>query len=350
LRDYVAALLAPRDRNKTLTALAEAEPVTGASHREVQRLQWFVSQSPWEHEPVNDRRIDLLTAESATAPHGGGALLLDDSGDRKSGHATAYVSRQYIGSRAQVGNGIVAVTAAWADERVYYPLHTVPYQPAPTLPQGRADPVFRTQGQLAAGLVARARAKGIAFRALVADCFYGPSQSPHFIAELDRAAIPYVVAVKPNTPLMTETGRTRTPARAVRQMRFTSPSRPGRWRRVTRRHRDGHTDTWWAVELTLGRYGPTRRHRMIVASSDPVTLPPTSTWYLVTDLPRRARKNCPLPPAEVAGIVGLYGLRGWIEQDYKHVKHELGRSDFQVRSGQAIQRHWTLVNVAFSFC
>lgn len=41
-----------------------------------------------------------------TAPHDGGALFPDDSGDRKSGHATAYVSRQYLGSRGQVRNGI----------------------------------------------------------------------------------------------------------------------------------------------------------------------------------------------------------------------------------------------------
>jgi hypothetical protein len=29
LRDYLQGLLAPRDRNKTLTALAGAEPVSG---------------------------------------------------------------------------------------------------------------------------------------------------------------------------------------------------------------------------------------------------------------------------------------------------------------------------------
>jgi hypothetical protein len=72
LRDYVAALLAPRDRNKTLTSLAK---------------------------PV-------------TAPHDGGALFPDDSGARKSGHATASVSHQYLGSRGQVGKGIVAAATA----------------------------------------------------------------------------------------------------------------------------------------------------------------------------------------------------------------------------------------------
>jgi hypothetical protein len=45
LRDYLQGLLLPRDRNKTLTGLAGAEPITGAQHREVQRLQWFLSES-----------------------------------------------------------------------------------------------------------------------------------------------------------------------------------------------------------------------------------------------------------------------------------------------------------------
>ncbi|MEV7237451.1 transposase [Streptomyces sp. NPDC051020] len=60
-----------------------------------------------------------------TAPHDGGALFPDDSGDRKSGHATAYVSRQYPGSRGQVQNGMVATTTARADERVHYPSQTI---------------------------------------------------------------------------------------------------------------------------------------------------------------------------------------------------------------------------------
>ena len=47
-RDYLAGLLAPRDRNKTLTALAGAEPVTGAQHPAVQRLQFFLSESRWD--------------------------------------------------------------------------------------------------------------------------------------------------------------------------------------------------------------------------------------------------------------------------------------------------------------
>ena len=39
--EYLAGLLAPRDRNKTPMALAGTEPVAGAQHPAVQRLQFF---------------------------------------------------------------------------------------------------------------------------------------------------------------------------------------------------------------------------------------------------------------------------------------------------------------------
>jgi SRSO17 transposase len=81
-RDYLQGLLLPRDRNKTLTGLVGAEPITGAQHREVQRLQWFLSESAWDHQQVNQRRVQLLRQDPATTPHDRGALVIDDTGDR----------------------------------------------------------------------------------------------------------------------------------------------------------------------------------------------------------------------------------------------------------------------------
>jgi SRSO17 transposase len=94
-REYLAGLLAPRDRNKTLTALAGAEPVTGAQLPAVQRLQFFLSESRWDPDRVNERRLELLLKDPATAPHEAGVLVIDDSGDRKDGIKTAHVGRQY---------------------------------------------------------------------------------------------------------------------------------------------------------------------------------------------------------------------------------------------------------------
>ena len=55
--------------------------MTGAGHPAVQRLQFFLSESRWDHEQVNARRLELLLADPATAPHGGGVLVIDDSGE-----------------------------------------------------------------------------------------------------------------------------------------------------------------------------------------------------------------------------------------------------------------------------
>jgi hypothetical protein len=50
-------LLLPRDRHKTLTGLVGSEPVVGAQAAAVQRLQFFLSEPPWEAEAVNARRL-----------------------------------------------------------------------------------------------------------------------------------------------------------------------------------------------------------------------------------------------------------------------------------------------------
>jgi SRSO17 transposase len=93
-RACLQGLLLPRDRHKTLTGLAGAEPITGAQHREVQRLQWLLTESTWDHEQGNDQRVRLLCQDPATGPHDAGVLVIDGTGDRKDGTATAHVARQ----------------------------------------------------------------------------------------------------------------------------------------------------------------------------------------------------------------------------------------------------------------
>src|SRR5512132_3466873 len=346
LRDYVQGLLLPRDRNKPLTGLAAAEPVVGAQHREVQRLQWFLSESTWDHQQVNQRRVRLLCQDPATAPNDRGVLVIDDTGDRKDGTATAHVARQYLGSVGKIDNGIVAVTSLWADERCYWPVHAVPYTPASRLAAGKRDPGFRTKPQLAVELVHAARQAGIGFRAVVADCFYG--DNPGFAEALVAAKVPFVLALKPRKGTWAPAEQAHTPVEAAGELGWRSPNRPGQRRRIQRRFRDGHTETWWAADAQLGGFGPDRRLRLVVASTDPARLPGHSSWYLLTNLPRPAGRRA--QPADLAEVVRLSGLRNWVEQGYKQVKGELGWADFQVRSDRAIRRHWTLVCCAFSFC
>jgi hypothetical protein len=284
-------------------------------------------------------------------------LVVDDSGDRKDGRATAHVARQYLGSVGKTDNGIVAVSTLWADERVYYPVHVAPYTPAGRLPGGRDDPGFATKPEIAADLVERAVTSGVRFAAVVADCIYGPSETITLVAALEAAGLPYVLALRPHMKTWAPAEAAHSPIEAAEDLGWRSRRRPGGWQPVTRRFRDGHAETWWAGDARLVGWGPDQPARLVVATTDPATLPERNTWYLVTNRPhpdheagrRHAASSSP-PPADLAEVVRCYGLRNWVEQSYKQVKHELGWADFQVRSDLAIRRHYTLVCCAFSFC
>ena len=350
-REYLAGLLAPRDRNKTLTALAGAEPVAGAQHRSVQRLQFFLSESRWDPERVNDRRLELLLSDPSTAPHGGGVLVIDDSGDRKDGSRTAHVGHQWLGRYGKTDNGVVTVTTVWADERLYYPVDAVPYTPAGHFARGKSDPAFRTRLAIGAELAVRARAAGFAFRAVAADSAYGDQDG--FRGELAEAGLPFVMALKPRHGTWAYGQDAHTPVDAARVLAWDGPDDPGDWRPVTRTFRDGHAETWWAADATLGWRGPDGLTRLVVATADPGTLPGKATWYLAISLPRPGgprEADSDHPAADLAEVVRIYRIRHWVEQGYKQVKDELGWADFQVRSDIAIRRHQVLVTCAFSFC
>ena len=351
-RDYLTGLLAPRDRNKTLTGLAGSEPVKGAQHAAVQRLQHFLSQSTWDPDEVNRRRLELLINDPATAPQGCGVIAIDDSGDRKDGTATAHVGRQWLGRYGKTDNGIVTVTTVWADERVYYPLHAEPYTPASHFVKKQADPQFRTKLQIATDLIGKALAAGVVCRAVVADSFYGDHDPLR--GELSRSGLGFVMALKPSRGSWQYGAEAYTPKDAARAVPWGGPDDPGCWHPVVRRFRDGRTETWWATDARLGWWGPDGHTRLVIATTDPQTLPDKATWYLATNLPRPGGPH-DIPdaahePAGLTEVVRLYGIRHWIEQSYKQVKDELGWADFQVRSAIAIRRHQTLVHCAFSFC
>jgi len=240
-RVYLEGLLAPRDRDKTLTTLAAAAPVVGAPHPAVQGLQCFLSEPTWQATARPDRRLALRVHDPVLALHAAGVLGLDASGDRKAGRHTAQVARQNRGSVGKGDNGIVAISTLGAGERVYYPLHVQPYTPASRFPRRKLDPVFRTKPQLAVALVAAAVAAGVPFRAAVAGCAYGDSDA--FQDGMWEAPLPYVLALKPSQGTWGPAEAAHSPEGAARRLRWNGPQEPVDWRPLVRRFRDGHRET-----------------------------------------------------------------------------------------------------------
>ena len=350
-RRYLEGLLLPTERNKTLTALANTEPVAGAQRKEAQSLQWFLSESGWAPPEVNERRLELLFADAATVPDEDGVLVIDEHGDRKWGKKTAHVGNQWLGNIGKTDNGVVSVSSLCADERVYYPLEVEPYTPKHHFEKGKSDPRFRTKLKIAQELVQRSVAKGVSFRAVVADSFYGEDED--FKQALSGLGVGYVLALKESHSWWHKEGTIGALWEAALAAGWKNAEDPGEWRRVVRTFQDGHQETWWALEVQAGPYSHQKARRALVVTTDPERLPHLGTWYLTTNLPApgfEEESRLPLAPASVAEVVRLYGLRMWVEQSYKQVKHALGWSDYQVRSDLAIRRHWQLVFCAFSFC
>jgi SRSO17 transposase len=281
----------------------------------------------------------VLDAVSERHTHAEGVLIIDETGDRKRGRGIVLAANQHIGKLGHTANGVVSVTSHWADGRRHVPLGVKPYRPAARLAEGKADPAFHTKPELAWDLIEEARAAGIPFRVVVADCVYG--ENPKLEGRLYAARIGYILALRPNrgTWQFVEDEAIPpafTPAEAAARL----PAE--RWQRTVRLDSHGEELVRRVAELELGTaYGPTRSVRLIAATDDPATLKADATWFMAT--------NLPVAEASPAEVYRLYSLRDWIEHYYKPAKHELGWADFQVRSERAIVRHWQLVMLAFTF-
>jgi SRSO17 transposase len=225
-----------------VTALANTEPVAGAQRKEAQGLQWLLSESSWDPAEINARRIELLGAESGTAPNERGVLVIDEHGDRKWGEKTAHVGKQYLANIGKVQGGVVSVSSLWADEGAYYPLEVEPYTPAHHFEGGKDDPGFRTKLKIARQLVERSVDAGLPFRAVVADSFYGEDEE--FKMALGNLGVGYVLSLKRSHCWWHKEGEVGALREAAEAAGWHGEDEPGRWVKVVREFRDGHREDW----------------------------------------------------------------------------------------------------------
>lgn len=332
-RYYLSGLVVPIETNKHLRGIAAA-----VSEANVESLQHFLVDAPWSATALNAQRLALLQDHPLTRWHAGGVLIIDETGDRKKGKASAYVSRQYLGSIGKIDNGVVSVSSHWADEHVHYPLNVLPYTAAERLPEGKNNPQFATKPQLAQQLIEEARQAGVLFRAVVGDSFYGEHYKlTHWLRD---EHIPFVLALKPTHEIRQyvpdwDNPPPFSPQEAAQRLPVE------KWQAFQRTFADGHQATWYVADLEWGYFGPERPWRLVAFTADPTTLNPDQTSYLYT--------NIPASQAPAAEIARLYSLREWIEVFYRQAKGELGWHDWQIRQGQAIVRHWQFVFCAYSF-
>jgi hypothetical protein len=179
---YVTALV---------SGLAKRNGWTIAGHagdRAPDRAQRLLSRAAWDtFAAMGVAGRFAVTGLQEAARRGGrrGGLVigaLDETGQEKTGTATAGVQRQYLGCAGKAANGINTVHLAYVREGAGHALigarQWVPRAQIEDLVRSvrtglPPDLVFRTQGQLAIDLAAGAPADGIAFDFFCGDEVYG---------------------------------------------------------------------------------------------------------------------------------------------------------------------------------
>ncbi len=128
-----------------------------------QSLHHFLTESPWEVEAVREQRFQLILKSLRGRKI---QLIIDETGDRKKGKKTDYVSRQYIGNLGKVENGIVAVTAYGLIEGMTVILTFEIYKPKKRLKEGD---IYRSKPEIAAQMIRDLKARGFEVSLVLAD-------------------------------------------------------------------------------------------------------------------------------------------------------------------------------------
>ncbi|MEV6298599.1 IS701 family transposase [Actinoplanes sp. NPDC051861] len=340
-----------------------------------QALNHFVTNSPWQVEPVRQRIAAL--ADQAIGP---AAWAIDDTGLLKCGTASPCVARQYTGTVGKVTNCQIAVSVSMVTDTASCPVDWRLFLPEswdPASPKATADVharrrragigdgvAHREKWRLALDMIDELLWWGHRPPLIVADCGYG--DAAEFRHALTERRLPYLVQVSGRlTAYPAATTRTAgeyagvgsypTPryhhaAPTLTELITTGPARPRRvtWRPGSRL-RAGR-QVLMSSHFVFTRVRPAGRtllsaHRgedlpecWLITEWPPGSPEPIKYW--LSDLPATTAKRT---------LIRWAKLRWRIEHDYREVKTGLGLDHYEGRTWQGWHHHVTLVSAAHIF-
>ena len=329
---YLKGLLGPVERKNGWQL---AEYAGDATPDGVQRL---LGVYHWDADQVRDDLREYVV-EHLGDP--GGVLVVDETGFLKQGKKSVGVKRQYSGTAGQVENCQIGVFlayggrggAAFLDRELYLPQEWAEdgeRRREGGVPQ---DVVFRTKGQLAQQMIARAVAADVPFGWVTGDTVYGNDR--RLRRWLEEQSRPYVLAVKSNEPLWADTGRSAAQV-AARELAQQIPD-----------------DQWQRLSAGEGSKGP-RYYDWSRVPIRPWSEPDQAHWLLVrrsiNDPEDLAYYACfGAGDVSLAELVRVAGTRWIIEDAFKEAKQEVGLDEYEVRRWVGWYRHITLALLVHAF-
>ncbi|OKJ25822.1 IS701 family transposase [Streptomyces sp. CB01580] len=354
-------------RRKSIQPMAERLP-----DGDMQALQQFVNQSPWDHAAV--LRAVAVKTVPAVGPE---VWVINDVSFPKDGKMSVAVGRQWCGALGKQSNCQVAVSLHAASDTASVPISWRLFVPqewqddAGRRARARMpeEVRHREKWRLALDLIDEAISLGLAPQIIVADAGYG--QNNAFRQGLTDRGLDFVVAVRadesahpydavPTAPAWSGNGRKpatryRTKALSLKDL----AAEPGRkaYQQVTwRKGSKGPMRLRFQARNVRPAGVAARTHAMAAAGGSTAwdgTLPAltllnewptgqkTPTNYWLSTLPA----DTPLQE-----LVRTAKIRWRVEHDYRELKDGLGLDHFEGRNYLGWHRHVTLTSLAQAFC
>jgi SRSO17 transposase len=326
---YVRGLLSDLPRKNCWTLAEYAGDATP------DRMQRLLERASW------DTKAAMGTVRDFAAGHlddgsGLAVLVLDESGDEKTGTATCGVKRQYVGCAGKVANAVNVVNATYSTPRGHALVGSRLYIPAEQLDDAATraamgipdDLKFATKPGLGAELLTDVLDAGVRVDWCTADAVYGRDRGLRKTCE--QRGIGYSLGVPCSFRITLACG---TVLRADATLRILTArswqiASCGPGSKGERRYA-------WAW---IGTASP--RHFLLIRRS---LSKPTDLAYFFCHVPDHV-------PATLGVLVAVTGRRWTIEEDHEFGKDQFGFDQSQVRLYTPILRHLVLVMAALAVC
>ena len=351
-----------------LRGLAQAGDCTFASMATVvdescaQQFQHFISNSPWEYEPVPaqiSQDADRLLGGKPTS-----CLIIDESSFAKQGDRSVGVARQWSGRLGKVDNCQVAVFGVLTDGHRHAPVGVRLYLPKRWVEDAArceragiplAARTLTSKSEHALDIVREARARRMRFEWVSVDAGYG--KEPAFLRALDDVKEVFVADVHRSQRIWTDRPELAVP-----------PHQPGRGRPATTRQASVEPVTveslvkgfgagdWMHCVLRDSTRGELRvdiAHRRVWVWDGEEDAP--RCWHLVVRREVKSEKTikytlCNAPvETPLLRLAQMQGQRYWVERIFEDAKGECGLADYQVLGWRAWHHHVTMVMLAMLF-
>lgn len=298
------------------------------------RMQRLLNHAVWDHEQVQEL-VRGFVIEQLADPDA--VVVLDESGQEKSGTGTVGVKRQYVGCVGKITNAVNVVYATYASRRGHAIVGSRPYLPAEWAADqarraraGVPDEVgFATKPQLAVQILAELHAEGRLPGWVTGDEVYGNNPSVRSWCETQQVG--YVLGVACSFMVTLGCGTRMRADEAVALV-----GRHGWNQRSAGAGSKGERDYTWAWIGTVSAH-----HHLLVRRR--LNNPTDLAFFYCYSPPGRL-------PATLLVLVRVAGMRWPVEEDFRTSKDHFGLDHSQVRLYTALLRHLTLTMAALAIC